>query len=80
MAKKREQHNILNEVFFGSTTMGSRGQVVIPAAARQSLKMKTGDKLMVFGKFGQVVGLVKAEAIDSFIKKLMSQFGKVIKK
>lgn len=80
MAKAIKSPNILNEVFFGTTTMGSRGQVVIPAAARSSLKIKAGDKLMVFGKFDQVVGLVKAEAIDSFIKKLMSQFGQVLKK
>ena len=70
MPKTHKSHNILNEVFFGTTTMGSRGQVVIPASARSALKLKAGDKLMVFGKFGQVVGLVKAEAIDSFIKNL----------
>lgn len=80
MKNLKKSHSIINEVFFGTTTMGERGQVVIPAEARQALKLKAGDKLMVFGKFGQVIGLVRAEAIDSFIKKLMSKFGQVIKR
>jgi len=36
--------------FFGSVTVGERGQVVIPAEVRKSFKIKSGDKLIVLAK------------------------------
>lgn len=33
--------------FYGSTTVGEKGQVVLPADLRRDLKVKTGDKLAV---------------------------------
>ena len=33
--------------FYGSVTVGERGQIVIPAEARQQLDMNPGDKLLV---------------------------------
>jgi AbrB family looped-hinge helix DNA binding protein len=35
---------------YGAATIGSRGQLVIPAQLRKSLNIKSGDQLMVFGK------------------------------
>jgi AbrB family looped-hinge helix DNA binding protein len=35
--------------FFGTTLVGERGQAVIPAEARKCLKLKKGEKLLVFG-------------------------------
>jgi AbrB family looped-hinge helix DNA binding protein len=35
--------------FFGSVTVGERGQVVIPAEARKRYRIETGDKLLVLG-------------------------------
>lgn len=34
--------------FMGAATVGERGQVVIPAEARERLDIKPGDKLLVF--------------------------------
>ncbi len=56
---------------YGATTMGSRGQVVIPAKARKDLKLKPGDQLMVMGKFGKVLGLIKAEQISELVNFIM---------
>jgi AbrB family looped-hinge helix DNA binding protein len=36
-----------HERFFGSVTVGERGQVVIPAGARAELGIRPGDKLLV---------------------------------
>lgn len=33
--------------FYGSVTIGERGQVVIPAEARQELEWQPGEKLLV---------------------------------
>ena len=35
------------ERFFGSVTVGERGQIVIPAGARTDLGIQPGDKLLV---------------------------------
>ncbi|MBN9397622.1 hypothetical protein BGO18_04500 [Candidatus Saccharibacteria bacterium 47-87] len=34
---------------FGTATVGSKGQVVIPADARETLDIKPGDRLYVMG-------------------------------
>lgn len=37
----------ISELFYGSVTVGERGQIVIPAEARAELGIKPGDKLVV---------------------------------
>lgn len=37
----------LEDLFYGSATIGERGQLVIPAEARKSCNIHTGDKLLV---------------------------------
>jgi AbrB family looped-hinge helix DNA binding protein len=39
----------LLEGFYGSVTVGERGQVVIPASLREKQGINPGDKLLVFG-------------------------------
>ena len=38
----------LEEFFYGSATIGERGQIVIPAEARKDCGIHSGDKLLVF--------------------------------
>jgi len=56
---------------YGTTTMGARGQVVIPAEARSELNLKPGDQLVVMGKFGKVLGLMKTEEMSAFVETIM---------
>jgi AbrB family looped-hinge helix DNA binding protein len=53
--------------FFGTTSMGERGQVVIPSDARDELGIKSGEKFVVFGdaRKGTVI-LVKSEIMNKF--------------
>lgn len=37
----------LEDRFFGASTVGERGQIVIPADARKKLGINPGDKLLV---------------------------------
>ncbi len=62
---------IQQDKFYGTTTMGVRGQVVIPVEARKNLGLKPGDQLMVMGKFGKVLGLIKASEFEEFINIIM---------
>lgn len=57
--------------FYGTTTMGARGQLVIPALARKELKLNPGDQLAVMGKFGKVLGLMKTDQMAEFVKTIM---------
>ena len=55
----------LSSHFMGASTVGERGQVVIPAVARERLDIKPGDKLLVFvhpAGFG--VAFVKFEKLQ----------------
>jgi AbrB family looped-hinge helix DNA binding protein len=38
----------MESCFYGSATLGERGQVVIPADARRDCSIGPGDKLLVF--------------------------------
>jgi len=40
--------NSVEECFYGSATLGERGQIVIPADARKDCDIHPGDKLLVF--------------------------------
>lgn len=58
--------------FFGSVTVGERGQVVIPAEARKKMGIQPGDKLLVMGHpFAEGVVLAKIdsmrEALSAFL-------------
>jgi AbrB family looped-hinge helix DNA binding protein len=65
----------------GTTTLGERGQVVIPAEARKTLAVEAGDKFVVFGdKRGNSVTLVKADVISQFANVFLEKsdkFGKI---
>ncbi len=64
---------------FGITTLGEKGQVVIPANIRKSLDLKTGEKLLVFSKGTDMLGLSKLSSLQKFATYLSSA-QKIIKK
>ncbi|MEK7574842.1 MAG: AbrB/MazE/SpoVT family DNA-binding domain-containing protein [Patescibacteria group bacterium] len=69
----------LNKNSIGVTTLGEKGQVVIPAEIRRKLKLKTGEKLIVFAKDEEMIGLSKISSIEKFMSHL-SAIKDIIKK
>jgi AbrB family looped-hinge helix DNA binding protein len=69
--------------FYGATTVGERGQMVIPAEARRDLDITPSTKLLVFGsrdKGGLMI--TKAESFAEFLTKaadMLSRFDEVLK-
>jgi len=55
--------------FYGSTTVGERGQIVIPQEARKDLKIKRGNKFLVLGGPKMVV-LAKMDGLTQLAKHL----------
>jgi AbrB family looped-hinge helix DNA binding protein len=64
------EHGNHKPEFFGSTTMGERGQIVIPAEAREKLDLKKGEKLLVMGVHGETLMLVKFNTFEKLSDKL----------
>ncbi|MEI6913630.1 MAG: AbrB/MazE/SpoVT family DNA-binding domain-containing protein [Armatimonadota bacterium] len=62
----------LEEQFFGTVTVGERGQVVIPAEARRRYNINTGDKLLVMAHPpSNGIILCGIEAMREFLGKFM---------
>ena len=60
--------------FYGTTTLGERGQIVIPVQARKELGLGIGDKVMVFGR-PQKTGLmlIKAEDVTRMVSESLAE-------
>lgn len=58
------------EQFYGTTTVGEKGQVVIPAKARESMDIKKGDKLLVFGMGCDMIAFSKLSKVEQFASHL----------
>lgn len=73
MKIKIDQKFIAKDKLYGTTKVGARGQVVIPALARKELGLKVGESLLVIGKHGKALGLVRAEDMEEMLIMLMSK-------
>lgn len=69
--------------FYGATTVGERGQVVIPAEARRDYNIKPADKLVVLGGHNRGgLMITKAETLTQFLSKTigeMTRFEEILK-
>ncbi|MEO8065786.1 MAG: AbrB/MazE/SpoVT family DNA-binding domain-containing protein [Candidatus Doudnabacteria bacterium] len=68
--------------FYGTTTVGEKGQLVIPQEVRELMKLEKGDKLLVFGMGTDMVALSKVSHFEKFeqhLSKKLESIRKVIK-
>ena len=68
--------------FFGSTTVGERGQIVLPVDLRKRLAINAGDKLLVLGSGHTATGgvfLVKGEVLSGIMTKLEKNITQILK-
>lgn len=64
--------------FYGSTTVGERGQIVLPAKLRTDFKIKKGDKLMVIGNADQCrIVLINPDAMNKHLEELNQHIDKM---
>jgi AbrB family looped-hinge helix DNA binding protein len=64
--------------FYGSTTVGERGQIVLPAKLRQDFSIKKGDKLLVIGNAKHYrIALVNPEAMSEHLEQISQQINKM---
>lgn len=66
----KESH-LKNFKFWGTATIGSKGQVVIPCKAREELRLNEGDQLLVVSPPNQAaLGLIRAEELEAMLTQM----------
>jgi len=64
--------------FYGSTTVGERGQIVLPAKLRNDFAIKKGDKLLVIGNAEHYrIALVNPESMSTYLDLISQQINKM---
>lgn len=64
------RHSKPHQQFYGTTTVGEKGQVVIPIEAREAMALAKGDKLLVFGMGCDMVAFSKLSQVERFASHL----------
>ena len=60
----------MHKEFYGSTTVGEKGQIVVPAEARKVMGLKKGDKLLVFGMGSDMIAFSKISHMEKMVSHL----------
>lgn len=58
---------------YGSVTVGTKWQVVIPKEIREDLDINPGDTLMVLTKHGKAIGMIKADDMPAFMAYMQAE-------
>ncbi len=69
---KNKSKSVFGE-FAGSTSIGERGQVVIPKIARDRLGIKSGDKFLVIAHYGKLI-LISEKEMKNMVKNITKHF------
>lgn len=72
-----------NKFLYGTTTIGEKGQVVIPIEVRQVMDLKKSDKLLVFGMDRDILAFAKLshlEKLASHLSDHLERIRRIIKK
>ena len=63
-----------NQKLYGTATVGTKGQIVIPAEAREEMKIEPGDRLYVVGNGVRgIVALLKEETLQEMVEVMTTQ-------
>ena len=69
--------------FFGTATIGEKGQLVVPAEARKAMGLKSGQKLLVFGMGKNMLAIAKFDQLEKMADNLSARLEgirKILKK
>ena len=64
-------------MFYGTATVGDRGQVVIPAEARKKFNINPGDKLLVLSHPSGGIVLCKIDAMKVIFTRIQEDLEKL---
>lgn len=65
-----KQH-INSSTFYGLATVGAKGQIVIPAKAREALGIESGDSLVIIGiREHCMLGIAPVSSVETMMAEL----------
>jgi AbrB family looped-hinge helix DNA binding protein len=65
-------------IFYGSTTVGERGQIVLPVKLRNDLKISKGDKLIVIvDPHGSRINLINPDTMSKFLDMMSENISQI---
>jgi len=74
------QYGGWEQFFYGSVTVGERGQIVIPAEARAEMEIYAGDKLLIMRHpVHKGLNIFKFEAVREFLDDFQKTLNKLEK-
>jgi AbrB family looped-hinge helix DNA binding protein len=74
------QYGSWEQFFYGSVTVGERGQIVIPAEARAEMEINAGDKLLIMRHpVHKGLNIFKFEAVREFLDDFQKTLNKLEK-
>lgn len=66
--------------FWGAATVGTKGQVVIPAEARENLYIKEGDKLLLVSPPGSnAIVIVRPDVLEEYMQQMQANVKDILK-
>jgi AbrB family looped-hinge helix DNA binding protein len=66
--------------FYGAATIGTKGQIVIPAEAREELSLNESDKVIILrAPHGDGIVVLKAEIFEVMLDQMQSQLSTVVR-
>ncbi len=65
----------LNIKMYGTGTIGQKGQIVVPAKARNELGIKANDEFIFFGH-EKMIHMVRASELNIILDKMTKEFTK----
>lgn len=67
--------------FWGSATVGTKGQIVIPSEARHALEMKEGDKLLIVSSANsETLVVVKPDVLEQHMQRVQTNIRDLLDK
>jgi len=57
---------------YGVSTLGERGQIVVPAKLREEMKLEKGDNFVFVSK-GHFIGMIREDDMTGMLKEMLGQ-------
>lgn len=73
MTSKITSPDMCDVKMYGSVTVGTKWQVVIPKEVREALDIDSGDTLIVLTKHGKAIGMIKADDMPAFMEYMQQE-------
>lgn len=67
----------ISRSFYGMTTLGEKGQAVIPVEARKKMKLEKGEKLLVLSFDDNILVFSKIKGLENFADHLTEELKNV---